>query len=60
MRKRAVRILAVALAPIVVAAVAGLLVLRSAWFRQQVRERVIAEIEEATGGRVEVGRKWIA
>ncbi len=35
--------------------VAGLLTLKSDWFRHQVRERIVAEIEESTGGRVEIG-----
>jgi translocation and assembly module TamB len=55
MRKWAVRILAGVMALVILAGVAGLLVLRSAWFRQKVRERAIATIEEATGGRVEAG-----
>src|SRR5205814_3800244 len=36
-------------------AVMAVLVLRSAWFREQVRERIVAEAEKATGGRVEIG-----
>jgi translocation and assembly module TamB len=35
--------------------VAALLVLRSAWFYEQVRERVVRTVETATGGRVEAG-----
>ena len=34
---------------------------RSGWFRERVRQRIIAEVEAATGGRVEVGNfyfKW--
>lgn len=34
---------------------AALLVVRSAWFREQVRQRIVADIEKATGGRVELG-----
>jgi translocation and assembly module TamB len=30
-------------------------VARSAWFREQVRQRIVAEAEKATGGRVEIG-----
>ncbi len=37
------------------AAVAGLLTLRSEWFREKVRQRIIAEAERSTGGRVEIG-----
>jgi translocation and assembly module TamB len=36
-------------------AVAAVLVLRSAWFYEKVRERVVATVETATGGRVEAG-----
>ncbi len=37
------------------AVVAGLLVVRSSWFPEYVRQRVVAEAERATGGRVEIG-----
>ena len=46
---------------LVVFAVAGLLIVRSGWFRELVRERIVTEIERATGGHVEVGNfsfKW--
>src|SRR5438477_3885018 len=36
-------------------AVTAVFVLRSAWFREQVRERIVAEAEKATGGRIEIG-----
>ena len=36
-------------------ALAAVLVLRSAWFNQKVRERVVRTVETATGGRVEAG-----
>lgn len=36
-------------------AIAGALVLRSGWLREQVRRRIVAEIEKSTGGRVELG-----
>jgi translocation and assembly module TamB len=35
--------------------VAAVLVLRSAWFYEKVRERVVSTVETATGGRVEAG-----
>ena len=38
-----------------VLALAVVLILPSAWFREKVRERLIAEVERATGGRVEIG-----
>src|SRR5260370_25654124 len=46
---------------ICVLAVTGVFILRSDWFREQVRERIVAEAEKATGGRVEIGSfdfKW--
>jgi len=46
---------------VVICAIAALLVVRSGWFRELVRERIVAEVESATGGRVEVGSfsfKW--
>lgn len=39
----------------VVLALVAVLVVRSDWFRGKVRERMIAELEDATGGRVEAG-----
>ena len=35
-------------------ALAGILVLQSGWFYNHVRERIVAEVERATGGRVEL------
>jgi translocation and assembly module TamB len=40
---------------VVIAALAGLVVVQSGWFHEYVRQRIIAEIEHATGGRVELG-----
>jgi translocation and assembly module TamB len=55
-RKRIVRIGAAALAAIAVLSVAAtLLVIRSQWFYNQVRLRVINTVETATGGRVDAG-----
>ncbi len=34
---------------------AGLIVVQTGWFREKVRQRIIAEAENATGGRVEIG-----
>src|SRR5258706_13509941 len=53
--------LAAAAILLVVCAVAALLVVRSGWFREKVRQRIVTEVESATGGRVEVGNfsfKW--
>jgi len=37
------------------AALTGILVVRSGWFYEQVHRRAVMEIEKATGGRVEIG-----
>jgi translocation and assembly module TamB len=53
--------LAAAVLLLVVCAVAGFLVVRSGWFREAVRQRIVREVESATGGKVEVGNfsfKW--
>lgn len=39
----------------VAAVIGGLLILRSAWFENRVREKLIEVAEDATGGRVEIG-----
>ncbi len=55
------QILVAAVILLVICAVAALLVVRSGWFRELVRERIVTGIETATGGRVEVGNfsfKW--
>jgi translocation and assembly module TamB len=44
------------LALLIVAIVSGLYIAQSDWLREKIRVRVIAEIERATGGRVEVGK----
>jgi translocation and assembly module TamB len=40
----------------VILSITGILVLRSNWFRERVRARIVSEIEKATGGRAELGR----
>src|SRR5690242_2544997 len=40
---------------LMIASLAVILILPSAWFREQVRARLIAEIERTTGGRAEIG-----
>ncbi len=35
--------------------IAAILIFRSGWFHERVRQRIIAEIETATGGRVDLG-----
>ena len=51
----AVRVV-VALAILTAACIlAGVVVLRSGWFQEKIRERIITEIEHTTGARVEMG-----
>ncbi len=38
-----------------IAVVTGVIVVRSGWLREKIRERVVAEAEKATGGKVEIG-----
>ena len=48
---------------VLVVLVAAILISRSGWFKDKVRERIISEVERATGGRVEARRfdyKWTA
>jgi translocation and assembly module TamB len=56
--RRAVKLplfaLAAAAALAVVAAVAGLIVIQTSWFREQVRQRIVREAGSATGGRVDL------
>ncbi|HYM10921.1 MAG TPA: hypothetical protein VEU62_09315, partial [Bryobacterales bacterium] len=54
--RRPFKISLAVLALLLLTAGAGLLVLRTAWFREKLRQRVIAELENATGGRVEITR----
>lgn len=39
---------------ILLAGVAGLLIVQSGWFREQVRQRIVYEVEKATGGRAQL------
>src|ERR1017187_2815569 len=40
---------------VLLVAVAGVLIVRTEWFRNYVREKIITATEEGTGGRVEIG-----
>jgi len=40
---------------IILLAIVALIIIQTAWFRNTVREKIIAATEQATGGRVEVG-----
>ena len=50
------RVLAAVVVLLVIGALAGLVVVQSGWFHEYVRARIIAELERATGGQVELGR----
>src|SRR6516165_6481333 len=50
------RVIAAVAVVLVIAALAAFAVLQSGWFHEYIRGRIIAEIERATGGRVELGR----
>ena len=54
-RRIAIAGIASAVALTLFAVIAGVLVVRSDWFREKVRQRVIAEAEKASNGRVEIG-----
>src|SRR5690348_3309319 len=43
------------LALVTLLAVTAISIARSGWFREQVRQRIVAEAERATGGRIEIG-----
>ncbi len=53
--KRFRRILAWLLVIVAVLATSAFLILRSDWFLNNIRQRIIAELEKATGGRAEIG-----
>ncbi len=56
MNWRRVRIFAAVLGALLFMAIAAVMVvLRTAWFREQVRQRIVAEVERASGGRAELG-----
>src|SRR5436309_1196054 len=40
---------------LLLALVAGIIVLQTQWFRDTVRQKIVAAVEESTGGRAEIG-----
>jgi translocation and assembly module TamB len=50
------RILAALIVLALAASFAVFLIFNSSWFREKVRERIITEVEDKTGGKVEVGQ----
>jgi len=51
----ALRASAALAALLVIVVLAGIIVLRTQWFHDRVRERIVTEIQDATGGRVDIG-----
>ncbi|MBI3665994.1 MAG: translocation/assembly module TamB domain-containing protein [Acidobacteria bacterium] len=54
--KRAIKIGGVVAGLVLLLGLAGLWIVRTGWFREKLRQRVVAELEQATGGRVEIAR----
>src|SRR5258708_7455688 len=55
-RHISLRVVAVIAVLLSIAAITGVLTVRSGWFREYVRARVIQEIERATGGHADLGQ----
>jgi hypothetical protein len=60
---KAVKRICIALIALVVLGAAivitALILIQTDWFRDKIRNRIIAEVEKSTGGRVEIGSfKW--
>lgn len=51
-----VRVAAAIIVVLLIAVLAGVVVVQSGWFHEYVRRQIIAQIEKATGGRVELGK----
>lgn len=51
----ALRVSAVLATALVLVLLAGIVVLRTQWFHDRVRERIVSEVQDATGGRAEIG-----
>lgn len=54
-RKIAVIVLGSLLGLILVVVAGGILIVRTAWFRNVVKDKIISSVEDSTGGRAEVG-----
>ena len=55
MKRWILRLAAASLVLFIAGTISGLLMLQSHWFENRVREKVIARVEETSGGRVEIG-----
>src|SRR5579875_2384160 len=53
--RRFVKPLLITACAVLLLAVAAIVVLQTNWFQQQLRESIVASLERATGGRVEIG-----
>src|SRR5262245_32744910 len=51
-----VRVIAAVVVLVAITLIAAVLALRSGWFREYVRARVIEELERSTGGHAEIGQ----
>ncbi|MDQ2900731.1 MAG: hypothetical protein M3Y07_13175, partial [Acidobacteriota bacterium] len=53
--KRPAKIALTAVGILIAIGIAGVTIARSDWFREKLRERIIAELEKSTGGKVDIG-----
>src|SRR5580700_6221583 len=54
--RRILRLVAISVAGLLLAAiVAGVIVVRTQWFRDKVRAKIVSAVETATGGTAEIG-----
>src|SRR4051794_8509845 len=49
------RLMAAVIVLLAIAALAGFLIVRSGWFREQIRDRVLVKLTRAPGGRADLG-----
>ncbi len=54
-KQRIVLVTGTAIAILVLLVAGAMYALQTSWFKQNVRERVISAVQQATGGRVEIG-----
>src|SRR5437016_2375960 len=56
LRHISLRVVAVIVVLLAILALSGVLIVRSGWFHEYVRTRIIQELERSTGGRAELGQ----
>ncbi len=54
-RKIATLVAGVLFVPLVIGVIAGLVIVQTNWFRNMVRDKIVTAVEEATGGKAEIG-----